>query len=299
MRTLLRLLPLALSVAGCGQAPTATWLTDPGVAGHARYLPLAGTSHDPSTHPSITCDSCHPGTTFQEPVCTGCHGESETTALHTRTTTRQALAGFTWTAPPRAGVPWERPSCLVCHPQGGVPDFVHEAYFPVGAGTAHDRSCSACHGDPLDKGDLSTLRCITCHSGPAVRVPLPGPHATLLRADSWPAVPTAADCLRCHDRAQVDRVASHGTRQGPAGSGRAGPWDGSATADCSLDRDACKHGKPGSAVNCFACHNALPPLFGGPGAGRAGRPWAQDWKIPASTANQAAGAACRGCHGPE
>lgn len=297
MRAALRLLPLALSLAGCHGGTDAPSVTYPEVAGHARYLPLLGTAHDPNRHPSISCDSCHPGDTFREPVCTSCHGKAETDAIHTRTGTGAVLPGYTWT-PPGTGAAWSPPSCLAagCHPRGGVPDIEHDVYFPVGAGTPHDRTCGACHADPLDKGNLATLLCVTCHAGVKVQVRLPGSHATLLRADAYPAAPTPADCLRCHDRAQVDRVARHGVRPGPAPYGPAGPWDGEASADCSRDRDACKHGKPGTAVNCFSCHDARPPLFGGAGPGVPSRPWAQDWKLPATTAGQSE--ACRGCHGP-
>jgi hypothetical protein len=277
----------AVTLAACGgDGSTAPWLTDPGVDGHAKYLPLVGTAHDPSTHPSITCASCHPATTssFRQPVCTGCHTQTETTSLHTSAATGTVLDDYSWTPPPASGVRWQRPRCLGCHPQGGVPDLVHDRYFPIGAGTPHDRTCGACHGDALEKENVAQLRCVTCHSSSAVKVRLPGPHATFLRADSYPAAPTAADCLRCHARAQVDRVASHGTRAGPSGFGPAGPWDG-------------VHGTSGGAVNCFACHNARPPSLGGPGPGVPDRPWAQDWSIPASTANQTAATACRGCHG--
>lgn len=286
MRTALRLLPLAFGLAACGggQEPPADWLTYPGLEGHARYLPLLGSSHDPSKH-AITCESCHPGDTFREPVCTGCHAQPETTALHTSGSTGKVLSSYTWTPPPGAGVPWRRPSCLTCHPKGGAPDVVHDLFFPIGEGTPHGRACSSCHADPLDKTNLAQLRCVACHGSDAVRVPLPGSHAKVLRAESYPSSPTAADCLRCHAGARVLRVADHERKAGPTGFGGAGPWDG-------------EHGAQGARVNCFACHDARPPLLGGSGPGIASRPWAQDWKIPAATASQTAATACRGCHGP-
>lgn len=296
-RAPLRLLAAVALLAACGEQTSAPSVTYPGIDGHAKYLPLVGTSHDPATHPSVTCEACHPGTTFREPVCTGCHARADTTALHTAAS-GAVLQDYAWTPPPSGTVAWQPPSCLRCHPEGGVTSAFHDRYFPVGRGTAHDRSCGACHGDPLDKANVSKLRCVTCHSSAAVAKPLPAPHAGLLRADSYPASPSPADCLRCHDLARVDRIASHGARRGPTGYGRAGPWDGDAAADCSVDRDACKHGKPGSAVHCFSCHDAPPPAFGGKGAGIPGRPWAQDWKIPATTAGQTGATSCRGCHGP-
>jgi hypothetical protein len=284
MRTALRLLPTVLAVAACAPQTDAPWLTSPGVDGHAKYLPLAGSSHDPGLHPTIRCESCHPGTTFREPVCTDCHKESETTPLHT--SGGRPISGYVWTPPPSAGGPWQRPSCLSagCHPKGGVSDLDHGRWFPVGAGTKHTvRTCTTCHTDPLDKGNLSKLACITCHAGSAVARPLPGTHTLLLR-ESYPTSPTPADCLRCHDASQVLRIGSHGKLRGPTGFGGAGPWDGD-------------HGQDGAAVNCFACHDAPPPLFNGKGAGVADRPWAQDWRIPAVTAGQTASTACRGCHG--
>lgn len=286
MRTAFILLPVALALGACGAAgdADAPWLSYTGVDGHAKFLPLTGTAHDPATHPSVTCESCHPGSTFRQPVCTGCHGQSETTALHTSAVTGKVLEEYEWTPPPGGGVAWHRPSCLRCHPQGGVPDVAHQAYFPVGSGTAHDRACGTCHSDPLDKKSLSKLRCVACHGGATVAVPLPGTHATLLRGDSYPAEPTPADCLRCHAGGRVLRIAAHDERRGPSEFGPAGPWDGA-------------HGATGTAVNCFSCHNAPPPLFGGRGPGIASRPWAQDWSIPATTAGQTDAGACRGCHG--
>jgi len=321
-----RILPaaLALLLAACDQKTLeAPWLTYPGVDGHARYVPLLGTSHDPG---AVTCADCHPGASFTQPVCTVCHEKVATTSLHTGST--GVLAGFQFTDPPdplkNPPIAWQRPSCLAtdCHPRAGIPDASHHSFFPVGDGTPHSRAamgsaagsfCKACHREPLDKGNLATLECVTCHQNPAsVSAPLPGNHANLLTANSYPIVPTSRDCLRCHDGGQVDRVATHGSRPGPTGYGGAGPWDGSA-AECAINSDGCKHGVaptgtptacnvqplPRWCVSCFACHDALPPAFGGALPGLTSRPWAQDWKIPATTANQAAATACRGCHGPQ
>lgn len=314
---------LSLAAVACEQkAIDAPWLTYPGIDGHDRYLPLLGTSHDPNLQASVTCSSCHPGDTFTQPVCTGCHGQAATDGLHTLLATGQLLAGYAWTPPPSATVAWRAPSCLTCHPQGGIPNASHHGFFPVDDASAHSRAklgtaagsfCLACHADPLDKASLAKLNCVVCHQGAAVQAPLPGKHATLLTANAYPIQATPRDCLRCHDGGQVDRVAAHGSRPGPTGYGRAGPWDGDPVACGGPDQGACKHGippggAPGSCnvsppprwcVDCFACHDARPPAYGGAGPGLASRPWAQDWKIPASTANQTAAAACRGCHGPQ
>ncbi|MBI5069165.1 MAG: hypothetical protein HZB56_13090 [Deltaproteobacteria bacterium] len=316
----LRLLPaLALLLAACQKETVeAPWLTYPGLDGHARYLPLLNTSHDPNTQASVTCASCHPGTTFTQPVCTGCHGQAATAGLHTSLATGQTIAGYEWTPPPPA--PWQRPSCLTCHPQGGIPDASHHSFFPVDEASSHSRAklgsaagsfCLACHSDPLDKANVQKLNCVLCHQGAGVQVPLPGSHATLLTVDSFPIVPTPRDCLRCHDGGQVDRVAAHGSLPGPPGFGSAGPWDSDPI--CGTDplrpTEGCKHGRQGSPVNCFACHDALPPAYGGTGPGLPSRPWAQDWNLPATSLGQTAGPtnargtarvhACAGCHQPQ
>lgn len=315
---------LLLALASCQETATeAPWLTYPGLDGHYRFLPLLGTSHDPSSNASISCAGCHPGDSFTQPVCTTCHGQATTDGLHTYLngpSAGQLLAGYEWTPPPPAA--WRRPRCLECHPQGGIPDAGHHGFFPVADGTPHSRAslgraagafCAACHGDPLDKANVATLACVTCHADASrVQAPLPGSHGNLLTLDSYPLVPAPRDCLRCHDGGQVDRIAAHGSKPGPAGFGRAGPWDGSA-AECAVNPDGCKHGvapsgaptscnvaqPPRWCVNCFTCHDARPPAFGGAGAGQPSRPWAQDWKIPATSANQTAATACRGCHGPQ
>jgi len=318
MRTSLRILTVAAAcaLAACEkESVNAPWLTYPGVDGHLRFLPLLGTSHDPSTNASVTCGSCHPGDTFTQPVCTGCHGQAATDGLHTVVSTGQLLASYSWTPPPNPPtVAWQAPSCLVCHPQGGIPDAAHHSFFPVADGTPHSRAnlgratgafCMACHNDPLDKQNLDTLTCVTCHASAAVQTPLPGNHSSMLTANAYPIVPRPRDCLRCHDDGKVLRVVDHGSKQGPPGFGRAGPWD-SDTARCPANSD--KHGCPNTPVYCFDCHKGLPPLFGGTGPGLPSRPWAQDWKVPATSAGETGGcvsetatpnAGCCRCHEPK
>jgi len=309
MSPALRILPaaLALLAAACQQKTVeAPWLTYPGLDGHARFLPLLGTSHDPNSAASVTCSSCHPGSTFTQPVCTGCHGQAATDGLHTLLATGQLLPGYEWTLPPPA--PWQRPRCLECHPQGGLPDAAHHTFFPVGAGTKHaTRTCLSCHGDPLDKQNVTKLLCGECHrSGvgfPAGAPTLDAAHALVVASpDGWDPVNARSkpqNCLRCHDGAAVKRIADHGKLPGPTGFGRAGPWDGVPLHYGTLD----------AAVYCFDCHKAAPPgpLFSGRGPGLTGRVWAQDWKIPATSASEQAGCvsetatperACCKCHGP-
>jgi hypothetical protein len=119
-----------------------------------------------------------------------------------------------------------------------------------------------CHTDPAARSDPSKLACLSCH---ATRPGFATAHA---KVRDYPVAVTAPWCLRCHADGQVDRIAAHGRRAGPPGTG--GPGDG--------NHDA----------HCFTCHSMVPPyaLFGGPGPGVAGKPWAQDWKQ----------ATCKPCH---
>ncbi len=256
---------LALASSSCqpegGEAP---WLTYPGVDGHARFLPLAGTSHEPSATGLVRCEDCHTTPeTFTKFECTGCHTEPPTTALHTPAGAPGPIAGYAWSTA----------DCMRCHPQGGTSDAVHGVFFPIGKATKHTRTCRPCHPDPLDKKSLTGAaapQCVSCHSDSLV---FPGPtlaerhvHATdpsRLPVLDYPPAPGAGDCLRCHDQSQVDLVALHGLRPGPAGLGGPGQVNGA--------------GAQVHDSHCFNCH---------PVRGRPSRPWAQDWKI----------ARCTPCH---
>lgn len=246
---------LALSACQSQAGQEAPWNTYPGIAGHARYLPLAGTSHEPTAGGPVTCEGCHTTPdTFSKFECTGCHAQAETTARHTPSGGGAPIAGYAWTTA----------DCMRCHPTGGITDADHAVFFPIGAAAKHERVCTSCHSDPLDKPNLATLQCVACHSD-ATRFPAPDlterhVHAidqTRLPVLDYPAAPAPADCLRCHADSQVDFIASHGRQTGP--EGRAGPGDG-------------QHDS-----HCFTCH----PVQGVPN-----RPWAQDW----------AQASCRPCH---
>ncbi len=222
----LPLLALLSSAAGCGKPVDTHWLTDPGVAGHAAYLPLSGTAHDPSAAAAtISCESCHPSTTFKVFDCTSCHSSAVCDPYHAGVSDYPA-AGTVTSA-----------DCYRCHPQGSslMSPAQHAPYFAIGT-ASHPALCAQCHTDPTNRSDPGKLVCLSCH------------------ADD-----------------QANPIAAHGRQPGPAGSpGSAGPGDGH------------------HDTHCFQCHTMVPPLalFGGPGPGVAGRPWAEDWTV----------ATCSKCH---
>jgi hypothetical protein len=238
---------IALSVTvACGErdAPPNTY---PGIDGHARYLPLRGTAHDPSGPASATsCEGCHPGTSFKQFLCTGCHTAALTDPIHASSLAPGYVPGAVTSA-----------DCYRCHPDGaGIAPATHGLKFPIGT-AAHPAVCRMCHTDPASRGDVTRLACVTCHEAQA------GFATAHSQVRDYPVAVTAPWCLRCHADGQVDRIASHG-RQAVAGGkqGGGGPGDGN------------------HDTRCFTCHSMVPPypLFGGPGAGLPNRPWAQDWK---------------------
>jgi hypothetical protein len=238
---------LCAAILACSAPAEAPWLTATTVDEHAKFLPLAATPHDPTTPgAAVSCDGCHPGTTFTQFVCTTCHGPAATDPLH------MGVAGY---AP--GGV--TSAQCLGCHPQGqGLAPADHATFFPI-ATPAHPAVCTLCHTDRAARQDPSTLACVACHSS------RPGFSTAHAAVKDCPVAPPPEWCLRCHADSQVDRIAAHGPQAGP--SGNAGPGDG-------------RHD-----THCFQCHTMVPPLalFGGTGAGVASRPWAQDWKQAACT----------------
>lgn len=237
----------------------ADWLTDPAypsLAGHDRYLVLAGTPHDPTAADNPAgCDGCHPSTTFRVYHCTGCHAVPAADAFHAGVG-RYPAPGTVTSA-----------DCYGCHPQGVglIAAGEHERYFPIGT-AAHPAVCTQCHADPTRRSDLSTLRCAACHASVATSTgaSLASAHAAV---NDYPRAPTDAWCIRCHADAQVDAVAAHGAHGDPAGlvAGDAGPG-----------LPAGKHTNAG----CLDCHTMVPPAFPNPaGAAVPDRPWAQNWPI--------------------
>jgi hypothetical protein len=256
-----------LALAGCqAQQDEAPWNTYPGIDGHARYLPLAGTSHQPSATGPIRCEDCHTTpSTFTQFDCIGCHAQAPTTSIHTPAGTTTPIAQYAWTTA----------DCMKCHPQGGISDAAHGVFFPIGQGARHPRTCRPCHPDPLDKQSLTgpaAPQCVLCHSDPftfpglsLAERHLHATEPTKLPVLDYPLAPAARDCLRCHDQSQVDRIALHGLQPGPAGSG--GPGQ---IVDGLLVHDS----------HCFNCHS------GPASVGLPSRPWAQNWKV----------ATCKPCH---
>lgn len=229
----------ALSViTACGnESASAPSITYPGVDGHGAYLPLRGTSHDPTAASAVvSCDGCHGGTTFREFTCTGCHAAAQTDPIHS------SLAGYVAGAVTSA-------DCFRCHRDGSAMlPADHARYFPIGT-ASHPTTCSTCHLDPRARRDVTQLACVTCHEGRS------GYATVHARVRDYPAAPTPASCLRCHADGQVDRLASHGRRTAPGGDAEGGgPGDG--------DHD----------TRCFTCHTMIPP----PAAGRSwAQDWSQ------------------------
>jgi hypothetical protein len=210
---------LLLLAAACESESTssAPWLTYPGVVGHATYLPLAGTPHDPSPPagggtPAVSCNDCHPGASFREFSCTGCHQDPATSTAHA------GIAGYSWLSS----------ACYGCHPSGSAAPPNHTpSFFPVGAGTAHAGiRCTECHTDLSRPNDPASFACAACHlamagfpaHGPVGGVSILAVHTG--RNTVGPSLTlTSPNCLRCHADAQVDRVADHPRGENALGNG--------------------------------------------------------------------------------
>lgn len=230
---------------GCGNS-SAPWNTYPGVDGHAAYLPLRGTAHDPTgAAKGTSCEGCHVGGSFREFTCTTCHPPGQTDPIHAGST---AIAGYVTGAVTSA-------DCYRCHPDGaGIAPAMHALKFPIGT-ASHPALCATCHTDPADRRDPRKLACVSCHEAQG------GFAAVHGRVLDYPRPVTAPWCLRCHADSQVDPIAGHGKRAVSGTKGSAAPGDG-------------EH-----STHCFTCHTMVPPdpSFGGTAAGVPNRPWAQDW----------------------
>ncbi|HYD40717.1 MAG TPA: hypothetical protein VEB43_07790 [Anaeromyxobacter sp.] len=252
------LLSMLVALAGgCGGEPsTGPWLTYPGVEGHFRYFPLAGTAHDvrePST--GVTCGNCHPGTTFTQFDCTTCHTAATTGPRH-------------------ASVPayvHASPSCFECHPDGAsgaAPPDHDTRLFPRGSGTAHGAvACRACHTDLARPNVPSSFACGTCHL--SLDATLVSKHTnpanrSLRVAASEISTADSATCLRCHADAQV--VTTHRTTQ----EGDP-PHEGARCLQChdvpradkpfgiDFASDPALASKLASRRGCYHCHESAPP----------------------------------------
>ncbi len=226
----------ALAIA-CGRSqPTGPWNTDPGVDGHARYFKLAGSAHDPSAPGAlVSCEGCHPGTTFAQFDCATCHDAPTTDPIHT------GVSGYVHASP----------DCLRCHPDGSVeaPSDHDTRFFPRGIGSAHAAIggfCSRCHSDLSAPTNPDRFRCDGCHAT------LAGFSTAHAGVTGFTAGMQSADCLKCHGDSQVDRVAAHQARFPVV--------KGSATHDtvCLRCHTTMRTDKPFAAsfgaFDCTACH---------------------------------------------
>jgi hypothetical protein len=274
-----------LALSGCeGLSPTdAPWNTYPGWLNHT-YMPIAGSAHEPDPTDLTrvqSCDDCHGGnasgtfTSFRQFDCTGCHGGWHARGAMDSVHAAKAPCPTPLAPPPAAPAAaqcyaWDSAYCFSCHQKGEA--LGSHDKFPVGAGTKHNRTCSACHANPSDRGNVTNagIRCFACHSDTAV-YPLPtiadrhgkAGAAVLDYPATFPSASTS-DCLRCHADAQLDRIAQHGRRRAANGES-AGPGDGN------------------HSTHCFDCHT-LEAVAGPPA-----KPRAQDWK-------SATGCNAVGCH---
>ncbi len=243
--------------AGCGRGggSVGPWLTDPGVDGHARFLPLAGTPHDPTAPgTAVSCYACHPGNSFAQFDCTTCHTAAATDPVHA------SVGGYTH----------DSAACYQCHPTGSraAPADHDTRLFPRGAGSKHAGiACTACHTDLSRATDPASFACASCHGGIAG---FAGKHdgvggVTILTvrtscttATTLPL--TSPSCLLCHADSQVDRVSGH-----PAGDTAFGKGP-HMTAGCLTCHVAMRSDKPfGADFNkpgasqgspgCATCHN--------------------------------------------
>lgn len=240
-----------LLLAACGRGKSsAPWVTDPGVAGHAQYLLLSGTPHDPSAPGStVTCASCHTGASFKEFDCLGCHGsqglgQTALTAFHVN-------AGVT-------GFAWASAACYHCHPDGlGVPADHSTRFFPIGT-ASHPAVCSSCHTAPASPTDptattVANLACASCHRAQAAPGDLATLHAQVSAVAFDPATATSADCLACHADDAVQSVTAHQAKF-PIAKG-----SGSHDTACLTCHTQSRADKPYAAADftafdCLACH---------------------------------------------
>lgn len=265
----------AAACQGGENATSAPWLTYPGVDGHAKYLPLAGTSHDPSAAATtVTCTGCHTDpSTFRTFDCISCHNHSDQTAL----TVLHPGVAFVYTSQ----------ACYDCHRNGiAAPADHNTRFFPVGAGTAHAGiGCAQCHTDLANPNDPHNFACASCHVAAAPPLPSPfPPHGPVNIPDgvgvlavhiltvhtgentTGPSLTlTSENCLRCHADSQVDPVAGHST------SSEAFSRSAHAEAGCITCHPGVRTDKPFAAnfaaartasrasPGCITCHATIGP----------------------------------------
>jgi len=283
---------LVALAAGCGsKGSSGPWLTDPGVSGHGKFFPLAGTPHDPNASgTTVSCNACHPGNTFAEFDCATCHTEAATVPLHA------GVAGYTHTSA----------ACLQCHPDGttAAPADHDTSFFPRGTGTVHAAvTCTQCHTNLLDPTVPANFACQSCHAG------LTGFSTAHTAVTGVTATTPSAQCLVCHGDSQVNRVADH-TQFPVAG--------GSTTHDtvCLQCHTSLRADKPFAAdfagYDCTACHlkpatdsghtgvtgyvYASPSCYGCHPTGTSAPANHDAAFFPISAGTKHAGIACTACH---
>lgn len=152
---------------------------------HEPHFPIAN-----GTHAGIDCNACHGDfDTFKGFTClsAGCHSPADTDPRH------GSVGGYHY----------DSLACLSCHPrgEGDGPGVDHTKYFPIGAGTKHEKSgCAQCHTNPSNRADIGGCASEGCH-GQAETMASHTPVGTY----EW----KGEKCVRCHADAQVDRVAAH------------------------------------------------------------------------------------------
>ncbi len=260
---------IALALAACGQPArdgAAHAITYPGFAGHARYFPLVGGTHD-----GVDCSSCHGAfDTFAKVDCVTCHFAMPTTPDAVHAGSVSGYVSPTAGGAPASPWPYSQQQCLGCHPTGTSVMADHGRYFAVGPGSAHDLGCAQCHGSP--RQDLAQQKCASCHVATDAR--LATAHAASpIGSDYGSASPLA--CLRCHALGSLVTIAAH-----PSFSGERLPHHG---------------------ATCFTCHPgyrsdvAASPIA----PATTPRPYAADFKSdPAACANLATRTGCyaASCH---
>lgn len=190
-------------------------------ATHGRFFPIETSD----VHSRPDCAWCHGGTSsFAEFRCTDCHehARAEIDPRH------DGVEGYFYGAT----------GCYDCHPDGTAEGVDHEAFFPIGAGSAHGGlRCGDCH---LVPGDRSVVECLACHAhAPGAADPA---HAGVAgyRYET-------ASCLACHPRGESTSRAEHDPYF-PILGGRHGSV---ACPQCHL--------VPGAftAFECIQCHEHL------------------------------------------
>ncbi|HEU4383384.1 MAG TPA: multiheme c-type cytochrome [Anaeromyxobacteraceae bacterium] len=255
MTRITRVLVLAAAAVGCGGSDLpSNWVTVPNRQSHEAHFPIAT-----GAHATADCNACHGSyDTFKRFDCT-------TSACHVGIDQRHlGMAGFAT----------DGPTCLGCHPKGGLglPANHDTAFFPRGSGTKHDTvACTQCHTNLATPRDPTAFACYTCHSTQPAGWTHPDPVGTVAiltihasqNSSTRIDVTDPTTCLRCHADSQVNAVASH-----PGGGGGFGrsAHDGAGCLTChqamrtdkTFGANFSVTGAIGSGTGCGTCHATQP-----------------------------------------